>query len=128
MISSTVLLKKIILAFLFSLLAYVLFFQFYQSTLTTINPSSSKNDFLSKLSTVLSTANIKTSQITLRDFQNETEFYVQNENFTTKVVLSTAKDPYQQVASLQKILKIAKIKGKDVKFIDLSIGRSYATF
>jgi hypothetical protein len=103
---------------------------FYQLQLEnmeiTLNPNSDKNNYLTKLNLVLNTADIETYQFVLRSFQNEVEFLINN-NSTTKVVLSTQKDPYQQVASLQQILKIARINGNDVKFIDLSIGRPYAT-
>ncbi len=43
------------------------------------------------------------------------------------VILSTEKDPLFQTAALQKILKLATIKNKQVTFIDLSLKRPYAT-
>ncbi len=126
--SFTILYKKTFLALLFSLLAYLLFFQLHNDNLhIQIDPSSNKNEYLHRLNLVLNTANINPSQLILRDFQNEVEFLLVDNNHTSKVILSTQKDPYQQIASLQQILKIAKISDKHVKFIDLSIGRPYAT-
>ena len=42
-------------------------------------------------------------------------------------LISTQDDPYFQVASLQKILKIVTMNGKHADFIDLSSRRPYAT-
>jgi NADH:ubiquinone oxidoreductase subunit C len=92
------------------------------------DPKSDKNKFITELDHALKTANLQTSNITLRDFQNEIEFYIIKNKEAVKVICSTQKDPYWQVASLQEIFNTAKIKGNNVKFVDLSIDHPYATF
>jgi hypothetical protein len=95
----------------------------------TLNPSSSKNFFLEKLSQYFHTAQINPLQLSINDSQNEVEFYLQNPDQNTyQVIFSEEKDPLKQVTALQKLIKIANIKGSDIKFIDLSSKRPYATF
>jgi hypothetical protein len=94
-----------------------------------INPTSNKNSFYLELDNILKTAQIKTVKNTIRDYQNQFEFYIINEsNNPTKVILSTKKNPYWQIASLQEILKKAKINNKQLQLVDLSINHPYATF
>ena len=102
---------------------------FIYSPRTRIDPLSTKNNFLDQLNNALNLAKIKSNNVIVRDFQNEIEFNItdENNNKSTKVILSLQKDPYWQIASLQEILKIGRIKGKDVKLIDLSINHPYAT-
>ena len=77
----------------------------------------------------LKTAQIETVQNTIKDYENQLEFYIMNErNNPTKVILSTQKNPYWQISSLQEILKTTKINNKQLQLVDLSINHPYATF
>jgi hypothetical protein len=94
----------------------------------TINPSSDKNKYLQELQPLLIAANLNPLQYTINDSRQEIEFYLTNskkQNF--QVILSTQKSPLLQVTALQKLIKIANIKGKDIHFIDLSSQLRYAT-
>ena len=63
------------------------------------------------------------------DYQNQIEFYIENgDNNYSKIILSTQKDPYWQISSLQDFFKTAKINNRQVKLVDLSINHPYATF
>lgn len=78
---------------------------------------------------LLQTANIKPTQTIIRDFENEIEFYLKNSSGTGfPVIFSTNKNATSQVTALQKLIKIANIKGKELKFIDLSSSHPNATF
>jgi lipopolysaccharide export LptBFGC system permease protein LptF len=94
-----------------------------------VNPISNQNDFYSKLNNALQTSQISPLSLTVRDYQNEVEFYTQDDqNNQIKIILSNQKDPYWQIASLQDFLKTAKISNKQIKLVDLSIDHPYATF
>jgi len=94
-----------------------------------IDPTSSKNNFYSQLEYGLKTAQINITKCNIRDYQNQFEFYIMNKgNNPTKIILSTKKNPYWQIASLQEILKKAKINNKQLQLVDLSINHPYATF
>jgi len=94
----------------------------------TLNPVSPKNNFVNEVSLLLRTAELSPLKITLHDYQHELEFYLKNQSGTAfNVILSTQKSPLSQVAALQKVIKIANIKGKDIHFIDLSGESPYAT-
>jgi hypothetical protein len=94
-----------------------------------MDPISSQNDFYSKLNNAFQTSQISPINLLVRDYQNEVEFYIQNEqNNQTKVIISSQKDPYWQIASLQDFFKTAKISNKQIKLVDLSIDHPYATF
>ena len=98
-------------------------------TFNQINPISSQNDFYAKLNNALQTSQLSPINLLVRDYQNEVEFYIQDEqNNQTKVVVSNQKDPYWQIASLQDFFKTAKISNKQIKLVDLSIDHPYATF
>ena len=93
-----------------------------------ISPQSLQNNFNSQLINALNLADLKPKNIVFRDFQSEVEFYLSGKNATDfPVILSTKINPLTQVAVLQKLLKIANIKGRDIQFIDLSSSRPYAT-
>jgi len=95
----------------------------------TLNPSSSQNNFSDTLTGYFHTAKIDPLNLTPRDFQNEIDFYLQNpDSKPYQVIFSTQKSALKQVAALQKLIKIANIKGSDINFIDLSSVRPYATF
>jgi hypothetical protein len=94
-----------------------------------IDPISTKNNFYLQLEHGLKTAKIDIAKSTIRDYQNQFEFYIINEsNNPTKIILSTKKNPYWQITSLQEILKTAKINNKQLQLVDLSVNHPYATF
>ena len=93
-----------------------------------ITPVSQKNNFYTKLDSAINQIQQDISQVTFRDYQNQVEFYIMEDNNTSKVLLSTQKDPYWQIASLQEVLKKSKIEGRKPYLIDLSIDNPYATF
>lgn len=93
-----------------------------------LTPISPKNDFMDQISSYLNSAKLSPQKVILRDYQSEVEFYLPNSdgtNFT--VIFSTQKSPLAQVTALQKLIEIATIKGTNIKFIDLSSTRPYAT-
>jgi len=93
-----------------------------------LDPSSDKNEYLTSLKNILNKADIPISQISINSYQNEIEFLVRNQNSSpTKVIISSNKNALYQVNALQKLIKIANIKEKQIKFIDLSSRRPYAT-
>ncbi|OGL52338.1 hypothetical protein A3K55_00440 [Candidatus Shapirobacteria bacterium RBG_13_44_7] len=89
-----------------------------------INPFGSQNYFLLQLDHALKLAQLDNFQINYRDFAHQVELT----NNNSQIIFSTQKNPYWQVASLQQILKIAKIKDKNVKLVDLSITHPYVSF
>jgi len=93
-----------------------------------ITPVSQKNNFYTKLDSAINQIQQDISQVTFRDYQNQVEFYIMEDNNTSKVLLSTQKDPYWQIASLQEVLKKSKIEDRKPYLIDLSIDNPYATF
>lgn len=119
---------------LFLLIIFILSLSFSIYSLTNfsqskIDPVSNKNNFYLQLEHGLKTAQINITKSTVRDYQNQFEFYIINENNNPiKIILSTQKNPYWQVASLQEILKTAKINNKQLQLVDLSINHPYATF
>jgi len=94
-----------------------------------LHPISSENDFYSKLENALQTAQLQPIQFQIRDYQDQVEFYLENQdNNYCKILLSTEKDPYWQISSLQDFFKQAKINNQQVKLVNLSIDHPYATF
>ena len=94
-----------------------------------VNPYSDMNRFQEQLKQSLILANLLPRQTTVREFQSETEFYLKNnQGLDYPVVLSNTKKSDQQVAVLQKLLKIVNIKGGSLKLIYLRGPRPYATF
>jgi hypothetical protein len=118
---------------LFLIIIFILSLSFSVYSLTNfseskIDPFSNKNNFYLQLEHGLKTAQINITKSTVRDYQNQFEFYIINENNNPiKIILSTQKNPYWQVASLQEILKTAKINNKQLQLVDLSIKHPYAT-
>jgi len=119
---------KILLPFLVLILISYSIFSLNYSFKPEITPVSQKNDFYTKLDSAINQIQLDISQITFRDYQNQIEFYIMEDNNTSKVLLSTKKDPYWQIASLQEVLKKSKIEGRKPYLIDLSIDNPYATF
>ncbi len=95
---------------------------------TTFNPISDKNNFYDQLNLAIKTSHLETSSWTIRDFLHQVEFTVKNNNDTFKVIISDKKNPLNQIASLQELIKTAKMKEKSLKLVDLSVNHPYATF
>lgn len=115
--------KKLILP-IFCLTLATLFFLYHQSSsVQKPSPLSSKNDFYSQLNHALHLAQIDTGSIQVRNYYQEVEFHTDN----CQVILSDQKDPYWQIASLQQLIKTAKIKDKQATLVDLSGSHPYAT-
>jgi hypothetical protein len=123
---------KLFKIFLFVIFIFSLSFSIYSLTNFSenkIDPTSTKNNFYLQLEHGLKTAQINITKSTIRDYQNQFEFYIINEsNNPIKIILSTKKNPYWQITSLQEILKTAKINNKQLQLVDLSISHPYATF
>lgn len=123
---------KLFKLFLFIIFISSLSFSIYSLTNFSenkIDPTSNKNNFYIQLEHGLKTAQINITKSAIRDYQNQFEFYIINQdNNPTKIILSTQKNPYWQIASLQEILKTAKINNKQLQLVDLSINHPYATF
>lgn len=98
------------------------------SSQTTFNPKSDKNNFYQNLNLAINTSKLSVSSITVRDFNNEVEFYLNQDNQTIKILLSNQIDPFWQISSLQDILKTAKMNKQELKLVDLSSSHPYATF
>lgn len=121
---------------LFKISLFIIFFSLLSfSTYSLVNfsnnkidPASSKNNFYLQIEHALKTSQLVTTKNTIRDYQNQFEFYIINESNPIKVNLSTQKNPYWQITSLQEILKTAKINNKQLQLVDLSINHPYATF
>lgn len=112
------------------IVTFIIFIFFLKSkNFNQINPISQKNDFYSRLNNAFQTSQITPINLLVKDYQNEVEFYIQNEDKnSTKIILSTQKDPYWQIASLQDLFKTAKINHQQFKLIDISINHPYATY
>jgi|GEM_PF-931206 hypothetical protein len=82
------------------------------------------NDFIK--ATHISGINQDISQIEYKPHLQEIHFLLNQNNHTTSVIISTKKDIYSQVAILQKAIKVAKIKGNQISFIDLGLSHPYA--
>ena len=123
---------KLFKTFIFIIFIFSLSFSIYSLvnfSENKIDPTSTKNNFYLQLEHGLKTAQINITKSTIRDYQNQFEFYIINEsNNPIKIILSTKKNPYWQITSLQEILKTAKINNKQLQLVDLSISHPYATF
>lgn len=117
---------KIIIPFVL-ILGIIIYIYFFQQT-KQFSPISSQSDFYSKLNSAIQTSQLKISQISINDFNNEVEFYLTDGFNQIKIYFSTKKDPYWQISSLQEVLKTARIKDKELKLVDLSSLHPYATF
>jgi hypothetical protein len=115
----------ILLFFLF--VAAILLFLLNQKT-PTFNPVSEKSKFYDQLNLVVKTGHLETSSLIIRDFLHQVEFNLKNGDNTFKVILSDQKNPIWQIASLQEVIKTAKINNQTIKLVDLSINNPYATF
>ena len=122
---------KLFKVFLIIVFIFILSFSIYSLinfSINQINPTSDKNNFYIQLENGLKTAQINVLKTETRDYQNQYELYIMNNNNPVKITLSTQKNPYWQISSLQEILKTAKINNQQLQSVDLSINNPYATF
>jgi hypothetical protein len=121
--------KKLILIislFLLTITSLTFFFLNYKQS--TFDPISNKNDFYNQLNLILKTGHLETSSWIIRDFLHQIEFNIADEGNSFKIVLSDQKNPLTQIASLQELIKTAKINNQTLKLINLSAAHPYATF
>ena len=109
-----------------AVLTFLLFSRYQNKPV--FNPISDRNNFYNQLSLALKTSHFETSSWQVRDFLNQVEFSISDENNNFKVILSDKKNPLWQIASLQEIIKTAKINHQPLKLVDLSAAHPYATF
>lgn len=119
---------KVFLPIIFFLVLSFSIYSLINFSINQISPVSNKNNFYLQLENSLKTAQIDVLKTEIRDYQNQYELYIMNNNNPVKVILSTQKNPYWQISSLQEILKTAKINNKQLQSVDLSINNPYATF
>ncbi len=118
---------RIIIVLSFLLVIGLFGYNYYANKKTTHEPISVQNNFFKNLDIAIKTANLNTGLFQIRDFNNEVEFYLILDNNQIKVLLSTQKDPFWQVATLQQVVKTAKINQEKLKLIDLSSKHPYVT-
>lgn len=117
---------KLLTKFVWLLPLVVLFLElsthlFFYTTIP-IDPQSPKNEVLDQLQQLLDAAKIKATRLDPSSYRPEVRF-----DMPFPVYISTNKNILAQVNALQKLVKIANIKEKQIKFIDLSSKRPYAT-
>lgn len=120
--------KLIFIIFLLLLTGSSILFFFSQKNTSTFTPISDKNNFYDQLNLALKTGHFDTSSWTIRDFLNQVEFTLSDGNNNFKVILSDQKNPILQIASLQELIKTAKINNQTPKLVNLSTAHPYATF
>jgi hypothetical protein len=103
-------------------------FYFFNSKKTSFNPISVQNNFYEKLNLAIKTSKIEINSLKIRDFNKEVEFYLIINNNQTKVILSTQKDPFWQISTLQQFVKTVRMNQGKLKLVDLSLTHPYATF
>jgi hypothetical protein len=115
----------LILTFIFILFTALNYSFFLKPNL--LSPLSSQDKFQKNLFYNINLSKLKPTYMFFRYFKNETEITFNYQNHPLKVIFSTQKNPTLQVASLQKIIKIATIKSKRLDLLDLSLAHPYAT-
>lgn len=110
------------------IICFSIFVVYSKKNNSSLDPISHQNNFYQDLNLALKTSQLKTSSFEIRDFNNEIEFFILDNNPQTKVIISTQKNPFWQISSLQEIIKTAKIKQQGLKLVDLSSVHPYATF
>lgn len=103
-------------------------FNYYTHKKIAYQPISNQNNFYKNLDLAINTAKLKTSSYQIRDFNNEVEFYLVVNDNPVKILVSTLKDPYWQISTLQQVVKTAKINQGKLKLVDLSSKHPYVTF
>lgn len=93
-----------------------------------LSPTIPTNQKYEQLVTTVNLSGLSTSSWSLSPQKSEVKFNCQQQpNSSFVAILSLNESPYIQVAALQKLLKIANMKSKQIKFVDLSSPRPYAT-
>lgn len=113
--------KIITLTFLFLAAAYITAVSHYSPSLS--SPLSTKNNYLTQFQQSVHLSGLPISNLIVRDFIRQIEFKTGG----TLVLLSTDKNPFQQVNYLHQLLTLAKIKHASVTRVDLSVKHPYAT-
>ncbi len=116
----------ILIIFIITLISFV--FYILNKKQDTFVPISDKNNFYTQLNLALKTSHLEISSFEIKDFINQIEFTVFNDDNSFKVILSNKKNPLWQITSLQEIIKTAKIKQRTLKLVNLSSAHPYATF
>lgn len=93
---------------------------------STLSPLSADSQFQSRLTHALSLSGLQYSNLSYRQFLHQAEFDLVDDHRLTKVIISTQKNLYWQVSTLQQLRKTAKIKNKVITQVDLSLKHPYA--
>ena len=117
-----------ITALLFSVFSIFIFVTTNNRPPESFNHVANQSDFYQKLNLALKTSHLETSSIDVRDFHHQVEFYVQSSSQPIRVILSSQKDPFWQISSLQELLKTAKMNQQQLMLVDLSPVKPYVTF
>lgn len=120
--------KKIFFIGLLIVVTPITVFLFLSQGKNSFNPISNKNSFYNQLDLAIKTGQLETSSWQIRDFIHQIEFTISNDNNNFKVILSDQKNPVWQIASLQELIKTAKINHQSLKLVNLSPAHPYATF
>lgn len=106
----------------------ILFMNWFSFLLPVLSPLSSRHVFHDKLIHALSLSNISYQQLNYHHFNYQAEFnLIDSQGYSTKVILSTQKNPYWQVTALQQLQKIGRINGQKIALVNLSLKHPYAT-
>jgi hypothetical protein len=87
-------------------------------------PTASQNDIINQFENALHLSSLQPTGLKYFGFRHEIIFNIKN----TTVIFSSNLSPIIQVTALQNLLKTSNIKGRGLKFIDLSSSHPYATF
>jgi len=120
--------KKLLFTSVLIISVFLFIFFLLNQNKNSFNPISNKNSFYDQLDLVVKTSQLETSSWQIRDFIHQVEFTISNDNNNFKVILSDQKNPVWQIASLQELIKTAKINHQSLKLVNLSTAHPYATF
>ena len=115
--------KVIIFLPIFVLILEIFFIDSFY-TRPNFNPTAEQNNNINQFENILKISNLQAVNLKVFSFRNEIQFYLKN----VTVIFSSKLSPIIQVTALQNILKTSNIKGRGLKFIDLSSSHPYATF
>lgn len=110
------------------LISTLFIYDYFINSKIALKPISAKNNYYKNLELAINTANLTISSYQIRDYNNEVEFYLIDNDQPIKILLSTLKDPFWQVSTLQQVVKKAKINQEKIKLVDLSSQHPYVTF
>lgn len=122
--------KAILLGIVFSL-TISLYWLISRPVISPKTTTNSTSTFLNRLDFALQANNLSLAgspQISTILSTCTFSLNLATQNTTPTIIFSLKKDPYFQVASLQKIINQSKMKNKHVVLIDLSLNHPYATF